>query len=372
MKTAILCISDAYLVRGLQLRSVYEKSGDEVLILTPDFSHREKRRITKSIEGVRLVRHRPYTRNLSFDRLQGHREFAAACARELEEWKPERIHCLIPANSLARQMVLYKRRHPEVHLIFDVNDLWPESLPIPGFGLTPMAWYWKHLRSGYLKEADQVFAECGLFARAIEKEAHKPVQVLCWTLDQPLQPVHFVWQPAEIGICYLGSMNNILDIDWISRFLQALAALVPVRLHLIGAGENKTALLDACRSERIAIEDHGELYDPQKKQAVFDQCRFGLNVMKPGVQVGLSMKSLDYLAGGLPLINSLQGDTQSWIETEGIGIQTDRDDPAKTAGAIAGQKKEDHLAMRRKARAFYQAHLSMDAFEKTLRKALDG
>lgn len=42
--------------------------------------------------------------------------------------------------------------------------------------------------------------------------------------------------------------------------------------------------------------------------------------MKQAVQVGLTIKSIDYLAYGVPLINNLKGDTRKLIEKYKIGI----------------------------------------------------
>lgn len=63
--------------------------------------------------------------------------------------------------------------------------------------------------------------------------------------------------------------------------------------------------------------DHKELYDFQRKQEVFDQCNYGFNVMKPSVVVGLTMKSLDYMCAGLPIINTIKG-TQKIFVRNGI------------------------------------------------------
>ena len=43
-------------------------------------------------------------------------------------------------------------------------------------------------------------------------------------------------------------------------------------------------------------------------------------MMKPGVCVGLTMKSIDYFCYGLPLINNIPGDTWQLVEEHGIGV----------------------------------------------------
>ncbi len=369
-KTALICISDLYLTRGLQLRDYYLSRNDEVRLLTIDFSHRDKKPITNPPEGVTLLHHRPYQKNLSWQRLLGHYEFARACRKDLEEWKPNRIHCLVPANSLARQMGLYKKAHPEVQLIFDLNDLWPESLPIHGFEKTPPARIWRHLRNEWLPEADLVFAECGLFAQTIEQQTGIQAKKLYWSADLPDLHIDPHPDPEIFSLCYLGSVNNIIDLDWLESLLRALSAIRPVTLHLMASGEKKPELMERAGKYATVI-DHGLVYEPQARQDIFDLCHYGLNIMKDNVRIGLSMKSIDYLAGGLPLINSLHGDIEEWIDQYDCGINIDRQSPSKTAANIEAISPEKHQQMRQAARTVYEEWLSKKVFERTLDQALD-
>ena len=137
--TVIICISDTYLARGHVLADFYAQHGESTLILTPDFSHSHKKIIEQKEDGVMYLHHRRYSKNLSWQRIYGHIEFAKLARQVVEQIQPQRIHCLVPANSLAKQMDRYKKDHPQVELIFDINDLWPESLPIPGFEYTPFS-----------------------------------------------------------------------------------------------------------------------------------------------------------------------------------------------------------------------------------------
>lgn len=369
-KTAILCISDIYLSRGLQLRAFYEKRGDEVLILTPDWSHRTKQKITDRIEGVRYLYHLPYTKNLSWQRLYGHYSFARACRLELETWKPDRIHALIPANSLAGQMDLYKRRHPEVELYFDLIDLWPESLPIGWFMKTPPAWIWRSMRNRHLDAADLLFAECSLFAERIEEQTGLDPEVLYWTIPDVPTVSHLDLPRDRIALCYLGSVNNIIDLDWMEAFFAELSRVLPIELHLIASGEKKQEMIDRL-SAYATIVDHGHVYDDQAKQDIFSTCHYGLNIMKESVTIGLSMKSLDYLKGGLPIINSLHGDLHDWIEDGPCGLNIDRADVAQSVKNLLGIRKRLHLQMREQSRTLYENVLSEQAFEDHLSEAID-
>lgn len=369
-KTAIVCISDTYLQRGLQLQAFYKKLGDEVLVITPDYSHRFKAPIQTKHPDVVYLPHHPYQKNLSWQRLYGHYDFAKSVRQYLEEWQPDRIHCLIPANSLAMQMDLYKQKHPEVHLCFDVIDMWPESLPVGDwFQKLPPAIVWKNLRNKHLASADCVFAECGLFAKQLKAQTGVQADILYWTLsDEATSDVPNL--PSDhLALCYLGSVNNIVDLDWIEAFLKELCAFVPVKLHLIASGEKKEEMVMRL-GQVCPIIDHGHVYDAQAKQAIFSQCHFGLNIMKDTVMVGLSMKSLDYLKGGLPIINSLDGDLHDWIEKAFCGLNIQRQDIPYTVQKLLHLKPSQHMHMRQNAKALYDAVFSRDAFEERLLETL--
>jgi glycosyltransferase involved in cell wall biosynthesis len=369
MKTAVLCISDTYAKRGEKLMDLYREKGDEVLLLEPDFSHTKKEKISSAPAGIKLIPHRAYKRNLSFSRLYGHLEFAKKCRRFLEEWKPDRIHCLIPANSFAKEMAEYKKANPEVQLIFDVNDLWPESLPLP----VKDSWFpfslWKNLRDSSLNGADLVFYECGFFEKRLQDKAPGKGQVLYWSKQGEQKAPDFINAPDALHIAYIGSMNNILDIELMRQFLDALSKEEKTVLHLIGGGEKKQQLLDAI-PETVEVIDHGHIYEEEKKRDIFAKCRFGLNLMKSSVQVGLSMKSLDYLEAGLPIVNTVGGDLHEWVIRDQIGFNLTKQNAGECAKQIAGQSDAAHLQMRKAARAVFEARLSDAAFFKQFEKGL--
>ncbi|MBF0578450.1 hypothetical protein IM774_01305 [Erysipelotrichaceae bacterium RD49] len=371
IKTAILCISDVYLSRGLQLKAFYEARGDEVLILTPDFSHRHKALIPSKErkDGIEYLHHRPYHKNLSWQRLVGHAEFAKACRKYLEAWKPGRIHALVPANTIAKEMDHYKKDHPDVQLYFDLIDLWPESLPVAHFEKTPPAWIWKHLRNAHLPAADHVFAECGLFAKRIASQTGIQPDVLYWTIAEAQTHSALNLPPDRLSFCYLGSVNNIIDLDAIEAFMTGLSQKIPVDLHVIANGEKKAEMIERL-GQVVNVIDHGLVYDPQTKQDIFDACHFGLNFMKQEVVIGLSMKSLDYLKAGLPVLNSLQGDLHDWIETARCGINIDRDHLDKTVDQVLKTMGPENLVLRANARALFEQTLSIQAFENHLNEIL--
>ena len=107
---------------------------------------------------------------------------------------------------------------------------------------------------------------------------------------------------------------------------------------------------------------HGLIYEPEKKQVIFDKCHFGLNIMKSSVCVGLTLKSLDYFQAGLPIINNIHGDTEDMIDTYKIGFNGYH----ALLKEIASHQKEDYLAMRDNVKKLYYEKFTKEAFLKRL------
>jgi hypothetical protein len=109
----------------------------------------------------------------------------------------------------------------------------------------------------------------------------------------------------------------------ITSFLGEVNQKKKAVLHVIGNGEQKEKLLSEVKAAGVQVIDHGVVYDETKKQEIFDQSQFGLNLMVDTVFVGLTMKSLDYMSHDLPLINNIKGDTWKIVEEEQIGFNID-------------------------------------------------
>ena len=108
-------------------------------------------------------------------------------------------------------------------------------------------------------------------------------------------------------------------------FLCTCAKVRKVNLHIIGGGEKKELLIEQLRQKPIQVIDHGYIFEQEKKQEILDQCQYGFNVMKDSVMVGLTMKSMDYMCGGLPMINTIKGDTAKICDEYLVGYNLSKD-----------------------------------------------
>ena len=86
--------------------------------------------------------------------------------------------------------------------------------------------------------------------------------------------------------------------------------------------------------------------------------------MKDSVFVGLTMKSMDYFATGLPLINNIKGDTWEIVEKEGLGVNY----PFSIEALLGFSGKEE---TRRSVRRYFEDNFSGEAFVKRLDKIME-
>ncbi len=372
MKTVIISCFDTYLERVRLLKEFYREAGDDVTVMLSNYSHREKRYITSYENVDQFVAAKKYKRNLSVARLKSHYDFSKKIYHKLIELKPDRIHCLIPANSLAKFVSKYKRENPSIFLIFDIIDLWPETMPIGNMKYHFPFSLWKNIRDNNLSYADVIFSECQLFTEILHSYNEQlMIKTLRWAKDDThLFDIENVKLNTDISLCYLGSINNIIDIDMITDLCAKINLLKSTTLHIIGTGESKQELLDKLIDKNVNFIDHGLIFDPVEKQRIFNQCQYGLNIMKDTVCVGLTMKSLDYLCAGLPIINTIKGDSERFCETNQIGLNLTTQNIDKVVEEIVSELPQDNLIKRQNANNLFIKQLSKESMFLRLKNIL--
>ncbi|MBP3300543.1 MAG: glycosyltransferase [Clostridia bacterium] len=308
--------------------------GFETTYVTTDFLHVEKKPYVCPVEGCVQLHVMPYRKNLSVQRILSHRMFARKVYRYLEEVRPQTVVSLLPPNFLVKYLAKYKKRHPEVKLILDIFDLWPETFPSSKVKklLAPVFRVWANLRDKHLHAADFVTAECDMFRERLGLSDDRS-ETVYFSLEPYCGPREEVALPTDrADIAYLGSINNIIDISRIVSFLSELNGRIPTTLHVIGGGEKCEEFCDSVRAVGVEVDYCGKVFDETEKHRILSRCHFGLNVMKSSVCVGLTMKSVDYFRHGLPIVNTIPADTEQLIRERGIGVHVN--DVETSAGTI--------------------------------------
>lgn len=367
MKIVIVSAFDTYEQRVLLLRDFFLDNGYKVVVFSSDFHHMEKSRRKEIPEHFDLIRTMPYRRNISFQRLYSHRDFARKILKKLNTEKADLVWMLFPPNSLVNISAKYKRKNKNAKIVLDAIDMWPEAMPIANPAITKALKPWKLVRSKYLNEADLIVTECERYQ-----------EILCDECDQEKMINIYLAQTEEMisstpetpddrfELCYLGSVNSIIDIDKIAEILQNLPKKKknPL-LHIIGTGEKIDDFIKTAEEAGAEVSFHGKVYDIKEKQMIFDRCHFGINVMKDEVYVGLTMKSMDYFRGGLPLINNIKGDTERLVNEYNMGINYKGPESLDYETIMKAQENRGNI------QSVYMEMFTREAFYKKTREAVD-
>lgn len=323
-KVLIFDIYDDYNIRIQYIKSALERNGYETIVYFADFNHVKKDYYTEFRNDIHYIHVKPYKKNLSVSRMYSHALFAKECVKKACEYTDvSLIYVMVPPNSMVKEFSKYKQTHPNVKLWFDVLDMWPESLPVSNtikqLG-TPIFNIWASLRNTGLNYADVITPECNLFYDVLKKYADldKFQTVYLCQPNQILEKYESIQD--EIHFLYCGSINNIIDIDCIISILKETMQSKKVFLDVIGDGEHRIEFIDKLKVNSIPHQYHGIIYDESKKKEIYQQTHFGLNIMKDTVFVGLTMKSLEYLSHGIPIINNIKGDTTNIVNNKKIGV----------------------------------------------------
>lgn len=370
MKVVIVNCFDPYEQRVDLVYQFFRDKGNEVRVLSSDFRHIEKTKRTEPKEGYTFFAAEPYHKNLSIQRMKSHihlsRDIFAYVESQAESI--DLLWVLVPPNTFVKDAAKIKRNHPNIKLVFDVIDMWPETLPVGKIKNYYPIKAWGTIRNNRINIADAVVTECSLYQDKLQK--YVPCEKMK-TLYLARKEKEFCSVPNlpenTISLCYLGSINNIIDIDEIGRIIQSFKKKSPVVLHVIGTGEKKQDLINMARSSGADVVDHGKVYDSKEKQQIFDSCHFGLNVYKPSVYIGLTMKSIDYFEAGLPIINTINGDTWEFIEKfqAGINIHTPQSNNINSSEYELNISYEEE--MRSCSRELFDKMFSISAFENRLK-----
>lgn len=367
MRVVIANCFDTYEQRIDLLYEYFHRAGHDVFVIQSDFGHFTKvRRIDKKTDFI-YVKSKPYYKNMSMARMLSHYKFAKKAFGLIQDLQPDLLYVLLPPNSLAKFADRYKREHSNIMLYFDIIDLWPETMPIGKIKTLPPFTCWKHLRDKNIKRADFVITECNLY-QSVLKDSLKGIKTDTIYLARRKTEINSnpVFDMDKIHLCYLGSINNIVDIPMITKLVKIINKRKPVVLHIIGDGEMKDVLINEARSTGATVEYYGKVYDSKEKHRIFDKCQFGLNIMKETVCVGLTMKSIDYFEAGLPLLNNIQADTAQIVDEYKIGINITDGDFENVATKVVNTDIVELQDMRDNTLRVFENLFSLNAFNKKL------
>lgn len=355
-KIIIISCFDWYEKRLQYIKKYYESRNYQVQIVLSDFDHINKKKIHKlrDVEGITYINTIPYYKNISLKRIISHILFSIKIKKIVSKYSPDVLYSLIPPNYLVTVLSRLKKQKRYI-LIYDVIDLWPENFPLDKFSKTFPYKVWRNIRDKKIDCADFIVLECNFYKEFLpDSISDSKFHTLYISKDDKnnfKNPKYIEYDQNYIDVCYLGSINFIIDVDKIVDVLLKISQIKPIRIKVIGAGENTEYFLTMLKKNNFQVEYYGAIYDWNKIVELFKTCYFGINIYKTNIKVGVTIKSIDYFQLGLPILNSVKGDTTSIVKKYRAGINVEQfnsNEIVKIVENIYEEKKKVRMLFEKK------------------------
>lgn len=358
--------------RFTMLGEELSRRGHSVIWWTGNFSHHFKRFRSKAWQDrevapgfvIRLVPATSYSRNIGIGRIR----FEVAYTwrmyhRAYDTPAPEAIIGTDPPQIVGYTCVKLAR-HFNVPLVLDVFDLWPElfvlAFPrrlrrLAPTVLAPLFC----LRKKNLRGADAIVALCDSYLAEARRQvpglaaertltAFNGIDVKAFRdlLPDARQAAILACQRGkQVGDVYTifaGSLGNNYDILTILQSATCLNQRKSrVKILIAGEGPLRPLVVEFITSQHLPNLIYLGKLDHRELIQVYGICDIGLCAYGPDSNVAMPDKAYDYMAAGLPIINSLKGELAALLETEQIGIQYDAGNPESLARALESLEIND-------------------------------
>ena len=321
------------------LANVLASRGHEVLWWTSTFHHVHKtQRFPKDTtvdlpEGYRLrfLHAPPYHRNISLSRWWNHRVLARKFRQQAgTEAKPDVILCSYPTLELSDEAVKYGSA-TGTPVALDIRDLWPDlfldraprwTRPFVRLALHPLFRVSRRACAGAFAICANVpaFVEWGIQRGRRRRTGYDrdfPFGYVVQQLSETeMADAERFWRdkgvpagPDATIVCFMGVLNHQFDIETVIRAARELQDSCNVQFVICGAGVQ----LDTFRE--MAADCPNVIFpgwvDAPEIHTLMRISRLGLApyVDCPNYQDNITNKPIEYLAGGLPILTTLQQGT---------------------------------------------------------------
>lgn len=363
--------------RSTMLANALERAGHNAIWWVSNFEHRSKqfrsddyRELSISPRfRVHLVPSSRYAGHISFARIRYERKFAYNFARFARRHEPPDVIVIADPSLFTSGPVVEYASGQNIRLIVDVLDLWPELFhmllpkPLTWFGRLLFAPLYRR-RAKLFRRADALVAASQDYLSLAQSIApNVPAELAYLGIDlsafrcvaTPLIPCNGLNLPRkgadDVWAIYAGTLGNNYDIDTIIQSARIILAKAPeLKILIAGDGPLRSkieAVIAAGLSNMLflgslPVDDLTRLYR---------KCDISLSTYRGNSTVAFPVKAYDYLAAGLPVVNSLHKDWGRLLKAENIGLQYESENPSSLASALIylADNREELAEMRLKA-----------------------
>ena len=295
-------------------------------------------RYTEAVDGVRIVRTWlwPLPNRKAHERIRNYTSFCVSAAVSgLALPKPDVVIATSPQLLCALSgwwLAFWKR----VPFVFEVRDLWPESLAAVGAG-SEGTWLHRTLGAiaGFLyRRADRIVVVSPAFKDHLIRYWNVPAAKIS-IVENGVETDLFRLDPAAIEvrkrlkvenrflICYIGTMGNAHGLETLIAAAEELKTTLPNALFLlIGEGAEKERIVQLAAARGLT---NVQFFGQQPRETIpayvsaADLCLVMLKKTELFKTV-IPTKLLEYMACERPVIVAVDGQARQIVEEAGAGV----------------------------------------------------
>ena len=275
--------------------------------------------------------------------------------------------------------VTYKKKFG-VPMFFNLQDLWPENVEeVLGIRFGPLTWLINRIVDRIYDGSDKILCASNGFADNLRRRGVPKEKIVFWPqfcLEPNLQDVQKpgIYREDTFNIVFAGNLGDAQGLDLMVEAAKELKGST-IRWYLVGDGRARVRLEQKVRecgvTEEVAFL--GRVSEKEADRYVhFADCAYLSFKDNKIFNMTLPAKLQTYLACGTPILAAAGGESARLVGDNGIGLvcQPRLEDLVKTAKQAAAMTRQEHAAMGKAARTYYERHFTMDALVTKLEEML--
>jgi glycosyltransferase involved in cell wall biosynthesis len=384
--------------RYAMLGRVLARHGHDVTWWTAGFCHHSKTlrtQLPKDIPvepgfTIRLVPAPSYRRHVGLARLRFELLFALRVLRAAARAADVQAIVSSDVTMTLALVARYLAHKMDATLVYDIIDLSPEvfSGALPGW-LRPRAravfaplfalrtWNFRHASGvtavcdDYLlpaREANPSYREDQLMSVYWSTDLESFDRAQASPLEIPEIVRKYKKNESDVYAIYAGTLGVLYDIDPLLEAAKRLRDELPsLKILVVGGGPRAADIHHFISENRLEnLRLLGEMSFTELIR-LYQVCDIGLCLYGVDSPVAMPIKIFDYLAAGLPVINSIGGFLERLIREKNLGVQYRAGDGASLAAALRSMSSDIRTLKRmaenaRIARAEFDSSLQYGRF----------
>ncbi|MCA9081889.1 MAG: glycosyltransferase family 4 protein [Planctomycetaceae bacterium] len=301
---------------------------------------------------LELLPAREYRRHVGLARLRSQQDVATAFTqRASQQRRPDVIVASLPTLELAQAALDYGRQH-DVPVIIDVRDLWPDFFltPVPKLLrplVRPLLSRFEHQARRICREAtaligvsqgylDWGLAKAGRAAGPDDRVVHHAYTCPTLTASQKAEfaakwEPHGVTASRKLRCCYFGTLGRSAGIGLIANAARIACEQGHPEIEFVVCGGGPREQELQRQIQGLPNIQHLGWVNSQEIAWIMSRSDIGLAAYEAEVLQSLPNKPIEYLAGGLPVANTLPGELASLLSEYNCGATFSPQDAAGLA-----------------------------------------